>query len=402
MTLRAGLTLLPLDDEAIVFSEETQHLVGLNRTAALLVERLQNGVPASELAHAITSEGIAAPGEAEQWVAATLGALRSCGVLADGPVAPAATGPISEDDEAAARQAAECGPYRAFEPAAVRRYRLLETCALIRFGHVAQVRLIDSVIGHLATVDDAAPVIIMELSAEILDNGHLRSDVYRDHEPIGRARRLSQVAPIVKAALWQSAINAHDFLFYLHAGVVGTGTSCILLPAAAGSGKSSLTMALVDRGFSYFSDEVALIEPGTFRVPPVPLAMCIKSTGWDLMSRYCPQIASLPVHLRADEKVLRYVPPSPTNTAEQTAVPVSHIIFPKYEPNSRTRLERINRSAALGRLMGECLALRQRLDQQNVRELVRWIAGVECCELTFSCLETARQLVVEATSFRSS
>ena len=400
--LRAGLALLRLDGDAVVFSEETQHLVGLNRTAALLVEKLRDGVPPSELAHAFTSEGLAAPDEAQQWVAATLGALRSCGVLEDGAVAPAPANQTPEEDDAAARQAAECRPYRAFEPAAERRYRLLETCALIRFGHVAQVRLIDAVIGHLAVEDHGTPDILMEISAEILDNGHLRSDVYRDREPIGRARRLSHVAPIVKAALWQSAINAHNFLFYLHAGVVGTGTSCILLPAAAGSGKSSLTMALVDRGFSYFSDEVALVEPGTFRVPPVPLAMCIKSTGWDLMSRYCPQIASLPVHVRADEKVLRYFPPPPANTAEQIAVPVSHIIFPRYEPGSRTRLERINRSAALGRLMGECLALRQRLDQQNVRELVRWIGDVECYELTFSCLETARQLVVEATSFQSS
>ena len=52
---------------------------------------------------------------------------------------------------------------------------------------------------------------------------------------------------------------------------------------------------------------------------------------------------------------------------------------------------------ALGRLMNECLALRQRLDQTNVRQLVRWIAGVECYELSFSSLETATQLVAEAT-----
>jgi hypothetical protein len=262
------------------------------------------------------------------------------------------------------------------------------------------VRLVNSVIGHLAMEEDTTPDIVMDLSAEVLDNGHLRSDVYRDGAPIGRAHRLSRVAPIVKAALWQSAINAHNFLFYLHAGVVGTGTSCILLPAAAGSGKSSLTMALVDRGFLYFSDEVALVEPNTFRVPPVPLAMCVKSTGWDLMSRYYPEISSLPVHVRSDEKVLRYVPP-PANTAERTAVPVSHFIFPQYQPGAQTRLARIKRPEALGRLMGECLALRQRLDQKNVQELVRWIAGVECYELTLSCLGTATQLIVEATAFES-
>jgi hypothetical protein len=159
-------------------------------------------------------------------------------------------------------------------------------------------------------------------------------------------------------------------------------------------------MALVNRGFLYFSDEVALIEPHSFRVPPVPLAMCVKSTGWDLMSRYYPEIPSLPVHVRSDAKVLRYVPP-PAGTAEPTAVSVSHIIFPQYRPDARTRLERINRSEALGRLMGECLALRQRLDQKNVQELVRWIAGVECYELTLSCLDAATQLIVEATAFES-
>ena len=78
-------------------------------------------------------------------------------------------------------------------------------------------------------------------------------------------------------------------------------------------------------------------------------------------------------------------------------MPVSHIIFPRYEEAAPDRLERVKRSEALGRLMNECLALRQRLDQKNVRQLVGWIAGIDCYELTFSSLETAVQLVVEAT-----
>ena len=240
------------------------------------------------------------------------------------------------------------------------------------------------------------PTITIDISAKMRDDGHLRSDVYRDGLPVGWAPRLSEMAPIVKAALWQSAINAHEFLFYIHAGVVGTGAGCVLLPAAAGSGKSSLAAALVHCGFRYFSDEVALIDPDTFHVSPMPLAMCIKSTGWDLMARYYPEILSLPVHVRIDEKVLRYIPP-PADSLEQVPMPVRHIIFPRYEEAASNRLERVNRSEALGRLMNECLALRQRLDQTNVRQLVRWIAGVECYELSFSSLETATQLVAEAT-----
>src|SRR3954451_9468110 len=133
---------------------------------------------------------------------------------------------------------------------------MAETVTSLNGGHI---RLVNSVIGHLAIEDHVAPDIVIDISAELLENGHLQSDVYRNGSPIGRARRLSHVAPIVKAAIWQSAINAHDFLLYVHAGVVGTNTSSVLLPSAAGSGKSSLTMALVNRGFRYFSDEVALI-----------------------------------------------------------------------------------------------------------------------------------------------
>ena len=398
MRLRADLALLPLDGDAVVFSEEAQHLLHLNPPAALLFRELQKGTPASKFAQILAAEALVASGEAEQWVTATLDAFRSCGMFKDGPVAPVALTPSPDDDAEAeaARQAAGCAPYTSFEPVAEQRYRLLETCALIRFGHVAQVRLVRSIIGHLATDDHVAPTIVIDINAKMLDDGHLRSDVYRDGIPVGWAPRLSEMAPIVKAALWQSAINAHDFLFYIHAGVVGTGRSCVLLPAAAGSGKSSLTAALVHRGFRYFSDEVALIEPTTFHVSPMPLAMCIKSTGWDLMARYYPGILSLPVHVRIDEKVLRYIPP-PADSLEQLPMPVRHIIFPRYEQAAPTRLERVKRSEALGRLMNECLALRQRLDQKNVGQLVRWISGVECYELTFSSLELAAQLVAEAT-----
>jgi hypothetical protein len=396
MRLRANLALLPLDGDTVVFSEEAQHLLRLNPPAALVFRELQKGTPASSMPHALAAAGLVASEEAEQWVTSTLDGFRSCGILEEEPVALVASTPSASGDAATARQARNGAPYAAFEPVAEQRYRLLDTCALIRFGHVAQIRLVRSIIGHLATDDRVEPTIVIEINAKMLDNGHLRSDVYRDGLAVGRAPRLSEMGPIVKAALWQSAINAHDFLFYLHAGVVGTGASCVLLPAAAGSGKSSLTAALVHHGLRYFSDEVALIEPTTFHVSPMPLAMCIKSTGWDLMAHYYPEIWSLPVHVRSDGKVLRYIPP-PADAAEQIPMPVRHIVFPRYEQDSPIRLERVNRSEALGRLMGECLALRQRLDQQNVRQLVGWIADVECYELTFSSLETAAQLVMEVT-----
>jgi hypothetical protein len=383
------LLLLPLDGETIAFSEATQHLFSLNPTAALVVEKLQKGRGVAEIAQILAERGLAAPEQALEWVDATLAALKE-----QTRVAEAAPLPADPD------QISDLLPYAPFKAVTEQRYCLLETCALIRYEAWAQKRLVDSVLGHLATDEPRAPTVVIELKAEKRANYTMRSDVYRDGVPIASARGLSFLGPIVKGAIWQSAVSAHDFFFYIHAGVVGTGTNCVLLPAAAGSGKSSLTMALVHRGFQYFSDEVALIEPGTFRVPPMPLAMAIKEPGWELAGRYYPALESLPAHVRSDSKVLRYLPP-PGNAVAQAPSAVRHIIFPTYQAGVQTKLVPLRRAEALGRLMDQCLGLRRRLNSDNVRAIVDWMRNIDCYELTHSCLDAAVDAIVDATGFRN-
>src|ERR1700747_3748442 len=108
MRLRANLALLPLDGDAVVFSEEAQHLLHLNPPAALFFRELQKGSPASELAQILASEQLVTPEEAEQWITAPLDAFKLGGILEDGPVAPVASTASPDDDAEAARQAAGC------------------------------------------------------------------------------------------------------------------------------------------------------------------------------------------------------------------------------------------------------------------------------------------------------
>jgi hypothetical protein len=65
-------------------------------------------------------------------------------------------------------------------------------------------------------------------------------------------------------------------------------------------------------------------------------------------------LESLPPHRRSDGKLVRYVAP-PAGAARWPAVPVSHIIFPRYIKGPATRLQAVSRSEALGRVMTECL-----------------------------------------------
>ena len=176
--------------------------------------------------------------------------------------------------------------------------------------------------------------------------------------------------------------------------------ACVLLPAAAGSGKSSLTAALTHSGFEYFSDEVALIEPDTFHVPRVPLALCVKSTGWDVIAEYYPRILHLPTHIRADGKLVRYLRAIAVNAASQPgSAPVSHVIFPRYDKDKATEIRSITRAEALQRLTGECVAVRRRLKRDDAEGLAHWMAGIDCYALSFSSLAAAvdlvRQIVTE-------
>jgi len=214
---------------------------------------------------------------------------------------------------------------------------------------------------------------------------------------VGYAKRLGALGPLVKGALWSASINAHSFLFNIHAGTVGTDKACVLMPAAPGSGKSTLTAALTHRGFRYFSDEVALIDAASFMVYPMPLAFCSKSTGWDLFARYYPEILSVPTHIRSDRKVVRYLAP-PADRIQKAPAAITHIVFPHYDKASNTELRSIARSEALSRMMSECMNKKQLLDRNIVERFVRWISKIDCYALPFSSLEEAMDLIERMVS----
>jgi len=389
--LRRDLAVVPLGDDLIVFSEEAQCILGLNASASLVLQELQRGTPEQDIRRKLAPIA-GTPEEAQHWLSAILDALASHGMLM-GTQPSALLGLTIPDERWSEERIATMPPLTPFSPFAERRYLLLGTCALVRYSHKGQLRMVEAVIGHLATDAACEPTVTIDLAGVKLPDGFLRTDVYRNGEPVAYASRQSMIGPVVKSVLWQTAVNAYDFLFYIHAGVVGTPSGCILLPARAGSGKSSLTAALIHRGFRYFSDEVALIQRSDFLVPAMPLAICVKSTGWDVMAKFYPNIGDLPMHWRDDGKRVRYIPPR--KSERWAPAPVTHIVFPHYEEQARTALRPISQSQALGRLMAECLALRQRLDQGIFQQLVNWIEGIDCYDLTFSSLDAAVDAVTE-------
>ena len=66
-------------------------------------------------------------------------------------------------------------------------------------------------------------------------------------------------------------------LYFLHAAAVALDDRVAALAAPSGTGKSTMTLALLANQFVYFSDELTPIEPETLLIHPYPRALCLKA-----------------------------------------------------------------------------------------------------------------------------
>jgi hypothetical protein len=391
----AGVRLFLLDDEGLLFSAAVQTIHALNTTAAFIWCCLEERQTLGEAAARLADSFGFSPADAGRHVAIMLDTWRGLGLLAGG--ASPQPMPVRRPPEETFPDAATMPPYPQAHYIGERCYALLAARVRVRFTALAQEAWFHPVLAHLAadTSRGGATIDIV-----LGDDCHL---VYRDEMPVCVCRGLDRLAPVIKGLVWQAGVNSHRYFLDIHAGVVGDGRSCILLPGAAGSSKSSLTAALCRSGFRYFSDEIALLEPGDLRVRPTPLGICAKSTGWDILAPYYPELSTLPVHVRGDGKLVRYLPPPVAAHADRDrSYPVSRIIFPRYAAGQQTALTPLTRTAALQRLLDQCLVLPVDLQERNVGDLVRWIKRVECFELRQSSLAEAVRLICDLPAAQAS
>jgi hypothetical protein len=378
-----GTHLYFLDNEGVLFHESAQRIYHLNTPAAFIWCQVESGEDRKSIERALARTFLLSDDEARSYLGQAETLLQELGVIR-GFERPASEQPT--DDAPAAR--VDTGAHRFVVE---RHYRLLSSRIRIRASQANQMERVDPVLAHLAApASDAAGGTTLDIT---VDSAGLL-DVRQDGRPATRAIGLEGLAPVVKGLVWRIAIKEHAFFLDIHAGVVGDGRRCYLFPAAPGSGKSTLTAALVRRGFEYFSDEVALLQRDTLHVEPVPLAICVKHTGVDALSRDYPHLHALAVHSRGDGKLVRYLPPPESAIPPPgTARPVGAIVFPQYRPDGPTELEPMGKLAALESLMHECLVVDTRLDPANVGALLSWLDATPCYRLDVADLDTATAMM---------
>jgi HprK-related kinase A len=169
-------------------------------------------------------------------------------------------------------------------------------------------------------------------------------DGYSGYRPLARHQVLALFEWGLNAAIAQ---RAHQYLIY-HAAVIERGGLAVILPGSPGAGKSTLTAALVNRGWRLLSDELTLLRPDTGMVDALARPINLKNDSIGIMRRFVPDAvfsAEVPDTAKGTICLMRAPEDSLTRVAER-AVP-RWVVFPRWRRGAAAALQPMQKAAAM-------------------------------------------------------
>ncbi|HYL49151.1 MAG TPA: HprK-related kinase A, partial [Stellaceae bacterium] len=157
-----------------------------------------------------------------------------------------------------------------------------------------------------------------------------------------------QALPLVEWGLnYAIAGLAHQYLI-VHAAAIEKNGRVAILPAAPGSGKSTLTAGLVHRGWRLLSDELALIRRDDGHVVPLARPVNLKNASIDLLKAFAPQaVFSDAVADTVKGTVALMRAPDDSLARVDEVAPVGWVVFPRWRAGEAARFTPFSKAAGL-------------------------------------------------------
>ena len=169
--------------------------------------------------------------------------------------------------------------------------------------------------------------------------------------------RVAMLAEAIHRAVWELHRAVHDQVrdfVLLHAGAVARDQRALLLPAETSSGKSSLTLGLLESGFSYLSDDLGALDPVTQRVYPFPKRIKLIPDALEFFPGLEERLGDRDLPFRQFE---RFVRPEDVGASVAEPAGVRWIVFPTSEFEGPPTLEPMTKAESMKELAANCLNL---------------------------------------------
>lgn len=178
-------------------------------------------------------------------------------------------------------------------------------------------------------------------------------------------------------------------LAVLHAGGVERDGKVIILPAVAGSGKTTLTASLPSYGYRVLHDDILPVNPDlTLASLNYPLA--IKSGSWSLLEPIYPELAKKPVLTRPNGISLKYLPLSgQQRVSVDTPLTANLIVQPQFDPDAEPGFVRCSPSEAVASIIGSKPWFHHPVQPDRVYAIVDWLQQLPAWKMNYRNTEEA-------------
>jgi hypothetical protein len=181
----------------------------------------------------------------------------------------------------------------------------------------------------------------------------------------------------------------------LHAAVLERNGRALILPAPSGSGKSTLCAGLLFSGWRLLSDELALIDPRQCNLLPLPRPVSLKNASIDVIRRFAPQVEFGSMIRETTKGVVAHFPaPAAAVAAAAERAEPGWIVLPKYVPDAPARLQPMERSHTLMRLIENAFNY-DVFGLEGFRLLGTLVERSDCFSFEYSSLPEAARLFAQ-------
>ena len=137
----------------------------------------------------------------------------------------------------------------------------------------------------------------------------------------------------------------------MHSGSLAVGDQGVIMAAPPGSGKSTLTAAMMLRGFRLLSDEFGVLCPESGRLWPMLKPVALKNKSIDVIRAFAPDAVIGPVFEGTRKGDVAHLAPdqASVDSRGQTATPAL-VIFPRYREGTDLQLVRLPQQDAFAQL----------------------------------------------------
>jgi HprK-related kinase A len=182
---------------------------------------------------------------------------------------------------------------------------------------------------------------------------------------------------------WSIESQANQY-FMMHAAVIERDGGAAILAAPPGSGKSTLTAALVNHGWRLLSDELTLIDPSNGMAVALSRPVSLKNESIDIIRDFVPNAVIGPVARDTIKGTVAHLKPPADSVARvgERATP-RWVIFPRFKAGVPASMIPYPKATALLRLADQAFNYSQ-YGIQGFKLMSQLIGSCDCYEFTYS------------------